>query len=393
MTQKFNFDEPVERRGTGCCKWDDAQPGVIPLWVADMDFRSAPAVIEALRRRVEHGVFGYERVPPAWYEALTGWFERRHGWRIDPETVTPTTSVVAAIAAILRAKTVPGDAVAILSPAYNCFYRAIKNAGCTVAEASLLEGPNGWEIDFERLEAVVADPKVKVMLFCSPHNPVGRVWTADEIRRVEEIVRRAGVLFVSDEIHGDFVLGDRPHVPAATIPEVDRKNLVVLTSPSKTFNLAGAGAAVIVTEDPALRGDIAMALNRNECLGVNVFGVSADIAAWTEGDEWFDALLDYLRENERAARALLERELPECRLSKLEGTYLMWADLRKCLPGADVDGLSFEWRASHGVWVAHGGNYGDDGRGFVRINIATRRAVLLEGLERLVRAVRDSAAK
>lgn len=197
----FNFDEPTERRGTGSYKWESADADVIPLWVADMDFRTAPCIIEALSDRVRHGVFGYEKVPDAWYEALQGWFARRHGWQIRREEVLCTTGVVPAVSAVIKAFTRPGDGVALMTPAYNCFFSSIRNNGCFAAETSLLMGDAGWTIDFAALEKTLADPRVKVLLFCSPHNPVSRVWTADEIRRTAQIAHQAGVLFVCDEIH------------------------------------------------------------------------------------------------------------------------------------------------------------------------------------------------
>lgn len=337
----FNFDEPTERRGTGSYKWDSADADVIPLWVADMDFRTAPCIIEALGDRVRHGVFGYEKVPDAWYEALQGWFARRHGWEIRREEVLCTTGVVPAVSAVIKAFTRPGDGVALLTPAYNCFFSSIRNNGCFAAETALIEGDAGWTIDFAALEKTLADPRVKVLLFCSPHNPAGRVWTADEIRRTAQIAHQA-------------------------------------------FNLAGAGIAAIIAANPKVRAKIDRAVNDNECCDVNVFGVAADIAAWNQGEAWLEALLSYLQGNLDAAQAFFAEKLPLCRLSKLEGTYLLWADMRPML-GADLDteALCESLKTHEKVWAAAGSHYGRDGEGFVRINIATQRALLLEGLTRL----------
>lgn len=349
----FNFDEPTERRDTGSYKWDSADADVIPLWVADMDFRTAPCIIDALSDRVRHGVFGYEKVPDAWYEALQGWFARRHGWQIRREEVLCTTGVVPAVSAVIKAFTRPGDGVALMTPAYNCFFSSIRNNGCFAAETALLMGNAGWTIDFAALEKTLADPRVKVFLFCSPHNPVGRVWTADEIRRTAQIAHQAGVLFVCDEIHGEFVFGGSRYLPAAQVEGVDPLRTVILTSPTKTFNLAGAGIAAI-------------------------------IAAWNQGEAWLEALLSYLQGNLDAAQAFFAEKLPLCRLSKLEGTYLLWADMRPML-GADLDTDAFceSLKTHEKVWAAAGSHYGRDGEGFVRINIATQRALLLEGLTRL----------
>ena len=380
----FNFDEPTERRGTGSYKWDSADADVIPLWVADMDFRTAPCIIEALSDRVRHGVFGYEKVPDAWYEALERWFARRHGWQIRLEEVLCTTGVVPAVSAVIKAFTRPGDGVALMTPAYNCFFSSIRNNGCFAAETALLMGDACWTIDFAALEKTLADPRVKVLLFCSPHNPVGRVWTADEIRRTAQIAHQAGVLFVCDEIHGEFVFGGSRYLPAAQVEGVDPLRTVILTSPTKTFNLAGAGIAAIIAADPKVRAKIDRAINDNECCDVNVFGVAADIAAWNQGEEWLEALLSYLQGNLAAAQAFFAEKLPLCRLSKLEGTYLLWADMRPML-GADLDTDAFceSLKTHEKVWAAAGSHYGRDGEGFVRINIATQRALLLEGLTRL----------
>lgn len=303
----FNFDEPTERRGTGSYKWDSADADVIPLWVADMDFRTAPCIIDALSDRVRHGVFGYEKVPDAWYEALQGWFARRHGWQIRREEVLCTTGVVPAVSAVIKAFTRPGDGVALMTPAYNCFFSSIRNNGCFAAETALLMGNAGWTIDFAALEKTLADPRVKVFLFCSPHNPVGRVWTADEIRRTAQIAHQAGVLFVCDEIHGEFVFGGSRYLPAAQVEGVDPLRTVILTSPTKTFNLAGAGIAAIIAAGPKVRAKIDRAINNNECCDVNVFGVAADIAAWNQGEEWLEALLSYLQGNLAAAQAFLPK--------------------------------------------------------------------------------------
>ena len=380
----FNFDEPTERRDTGSYKWDSADADVIPLWVADMDFRTAPCIIDALSDRVRHGVFGYEKVPDAWYEALQGWFARRHGWQIRREEVLCTTGVVPAVSAVIKAFTRPGDGVALMTPAYNCFFSSIRNNGCFAAETALLMGNAGWTIDFAALEKTLADPRVKVFLFCSPHNPVGRVWTADEIRRTAQIAHQAGVLFVCDEIHGEFVFGGSRYLPAAQVEGVDPLRTVILTSPTKTFNLAGAGIAAIIAADPKVRAKIDRAVNDNECCDVNVFGVAADIAAWNQGEAWLEALLYYLQGNLDAAQAFFAEKLPLCRLSKLEGTYLLWADMRPML-GADLDTDAFceSLKTHEKVWAAAGSHYGRDGEGFVRINIATQRALLLEGLTRL----------
>ena len=236
--KNYDFDEIVPRRGTNCAKWDSTAEGVLPMWIADMDFRTAPAVIDALRRRTEHGIFGYTHIPQAYYDALCGWFSRRYGWTIDPQTVLYTSGVVPAVSVTLKAMTRPGDRVLVLTPVYNCFFSSIRNLECEAAEVPLVATPDGYRIDFEALERAAADPAATVMLLCNPHNPGGRVWTHDELRRIGDICLCHGVFVVSDEIHCDLTFGRR-YTPYATLGEEFARRSVSLVSPTKSFNIAG----------------------------------------------------------------------------------------------------------------------------------------------------------
>lgn len=237
---EYDFDTVIPRRGTDSCKWDTpAQEDVLPMWVADMDFRTAPAVIEALQRRVAHGIFGYTKVPDAYYNAVEGWFARRHGWRIDRRWIVCTTGVVPALSAVIKALTKPGDRVIVQTPAYNCFFSSIRNNGCELSSNGLSYRGGRYTVDFEDLEAKAADPKAKLLLLCNPHNPVGRVWTPEELRRMGEICLRHGVLVVADEIHCELTYDGHDYTPFASLSEEFLRHSVTCNSPSKAFNLAG----------------------------------------------------------------------------------------------------------------------------------------------------------
>lgn len=376
------FDEVVGRRGSGSYKWDSSDDAeIIPLWVADMDFRVAPVIIEALRRRVSHGVFGYTLVGDEYYEALTRWFERRHNYKFDRANVIYTSGVVPAISAILKALTSPGDGVIVQTPVYNCFFSSIRNNGCRLVENPLVrvdisEHEFTYRMDFDNLEAVAAADDVKVLLLCNPHNPAGRAWTADELERVADVCNRHGVRVVSDEIHCELTMPGYTHVAYGNID----RNAIVCVSPSKGFNTAGLQIANIVCPDADTRAAVDRAININEVCDVNPFGVEALKAAYTdEGAAWLDELRDYLWENYLYARDFLRKELPDCPMARLEATYLPWVDVESL--GIPAERLEEMLKSEAKVWVNCGEMYGRGG--YIRLNIACPREVLAEGLRRM----------
>ena len=270
----YDFDEIIPRRNTRSYKWDSTDDDrVLPLWVADMDFRTAQPVVDALARRVQHGIFGYVRVPDEYYAAVTGWFARRHGWHIEREWIVYTSGVVPALSVIIKALTHPGDGVVVQTPVYNCFFSSIRNNGCRVVTNPLLYEANTYRIDFDDLERKTADPSVKLMLLCNPHNPAGRAWSRDELRRIGEICRHNGVKVVADEIHCELVYPGHTYTPFASIDESLLQNSITCLSPSKAFNLAGLQIANIVSCDEAVRQAIDRAININEVCDVNPFGI------------------------------------------------------------------------------------------------------------------------
>ena len=376
---KYNFDEIIERRGTNCVKWDESPSAdTIPLWVADMDFRVAPAIQEALQRRVEHGVFGYNIVPESYYQAVISWFQRRHQWTISREDILYTTAVVPAMSVVIKALTMPGEKVLILSPAYNCFFSSIRNNGCEVLESPLKHVDDTFEVDWQDFEAKCADEKTTLFLLCNPHNPCGRVWKREELHRMSDICRQHGVAVVSDEIHCELVMPGHTFVPFGTVTD----ECVVMNSPSKSFNTAGLQIANIITANATWRRRIDRAININEVCDVNPFGIVALQAAYNESEDWIDELNEYLWGNYLALCQFFAEHLPQFTVCKLEGTYLPWVDVSAL--GIPVDQLCDRLLTEGKVWVNPGTMYGPEtGKGYIRINIACPRSQLMEGLRRI----------
>ena len=384
---KYDFDKTIDRRATNSYKWDSAPEGVLPMWVADMDFRTAPAIIDALQKRVAHGIFGYTRVPDAYYDAVTSWFSRRHGWDIDREWIIYTSGVVPAVSAVIKALTVPGDKVIVQTPVYNCFFSSIRNNGCEIVSNPLRRTADTYEMDFDALERCAADPRAKVMLLCNPHNPAGRVWTPDELTRLGNICLRNGVTVVADEIHCELVYQGFKYTPFASLSDAFLHRSVTCVSPSKAFNIAGLQIANIVAFDNDLRSRIDKAININEVCDVNPFGVAATIAAYNEGEEWLNQLVDSLHGNYEAMAEFCRRELPEFPITRLEGTYLVWMDCSSL--GRPSDALEHALLDDARLWLNAGTMYRAEGEGYMRWNIACPRSVMLDGLNRFLNFVRS----
>lgn len=382
MTQ-YNFDKLTQRRGTNSYKWDETDdPNVIPVWVADMDFETAPCIVKALQERVAHGIFGYTFVPESYYEAVINWFSRRHGWRIDRSWIEYTSGVVPALSATIKALTQPGDKVLVQTPVYNCFFSSIRNNGCEIVESPLLHSANTYVINFVDLEQKLSDPAVKLFILCNPHNPAGRVWTADELRHINDLCLRHNVRVVSDEIHCELTMPGYTYTPFASVSEASLNNSVTLNSPSKSFNTAGLQIANIISNDAAIRRRINRAININEVCDVNPFGVIALQAAYNEGEAWLEALKAYLYANYVALQSFFAEQLPQLPVTKLEGTYLVWVDISAT--GLDADSLTDRLLHEAKVMVNSGTMYGREaGKHFIRINIACPKARLMEVLTRM----------
>lgn len=390
---KFHFDELIDRRGTSCVKWDESPSAdVIPMWVADMDFPVAPAIHEAIKKRAEHSIFGYTIVEEDYYEAVISWFLRRHQWTIQREEILYTTGVIPAMSCAIKALTMPGEKVLILSPDYNCFFSSIRNNGCEVSETILVKDGVSFVVDWEDFEQRCADEKTTVFLLCNPHNPTGRVWSKEELERMNTICMKYGVKVISDEIHGELIMPGYLFQPFATVNDACRQNSVILNSPSKSFNIAGLQTANIICSQPEWRRRIDRAINIHEVCDLNPFGPIALKAAYNESEEWIDELNQYLWDNYQALCQFFEKELPLCKVTQLEGTYLVWLDVTRY--SNDVEKLCDDLLTRGKVWVNPGTMYGaESGKGYIRINIACPRSRMMEGLERIKETINHETKK
>lgn len=389
----FDFDKIVERRGTDCVKWDEAEEGVLPMWVADMDFETAPCVKEAVISRARHGVYAYNFIPQSFYDAITWWNSHRHGWAPRREWMIYTSGVVPAFSAIIQALVRPDEAVLFFTPAYNCFFSSVRNNGSRAVEFPLTWMPEDecYSIDFDALENAIATERPRLFLFCNPHNPSGRVWTLDELRRVAELCRRYDVILLSDEVHCEFVdpqLG-HPYHPAAPIAEEAGCQWVIANAPNKAFNIAGLMAAYIITPFDDLRRRIDRTININEICDINCFSFVALQAAYTpDGEAWLDALVTYIYDNYRLFRNMMKSAFPDLPIAPLEGTYLAWMDV-SAFPLTSNE-ISAHLRAKHKVWINGGEMYGQ--QGFMRINLATQRSRVEEGTRRIIAGLKELMA-
>ena len=379
---KYNFDEIIPRRNTYSIKWDAAtDANVLPMWVADMDFRTAPAVIQALENRARHGIFGYVKTPDKYYKTVTAWFQKRHNLKIETGHILPTTGVIPALSAIIKSLTAPGDKILIQTPVYNCFFTVIQNNGCEIVANSLLYENGTYRIDFDDLEKKAADPQVKLLLLCNPHNPAGRVWTPQELTRLGEICLRNNVRVIADEIHCELVSPGHRYTPFASLSQEFLQHSVTCTSPSKAFNLAGLQVANIFAADEETRNKIDRTLHSYEASALNSFAVEGLIAAYADSEEWLEELNRYLYANYLHLKDFFNRHLPQYPVLPLEGTYLVWVDCSAS--GQTSDEIARALLEHEKLWINPGSMYGSEGKHFIRINIACPRALLTEGLEKL----------
>lgn len=382
ISMKYNFDEIISRRGTDSYKWDTATSNdILPMWVADMDFRTAPPIIDALQKRVKHGIFGYTKVPSRYYESITGWFNKQHNFPILKDWLLFTTGVVPALSAIIKALTKPGDKVIVQTPVYNCFFSSIRNNGCLIETNQLLYNNQTYTINFDDLEQKTADPATRLLLLCNPHNPVGRVWTREELQRIGEICIRNHVTVISDKIHCDLVYAGHTHIPFGSISREFLQNSVTCTAPSKTFNLAGLQCANILATDSTVKARIDKALNIHEVCEINSFAIEALIAAYNEGEEWLEELKQYLYNNYLYLTHFFRQHLPHLHVLPLEATYLVWVDCT-ALRQTSAE-IAHTLLNNQHLWINEGALYGEAGEGFIRINIATQHENLRKGLEKI----------
>ena len=381
----YDFEKPVDRRNTHSLKWD-VRENELPMWVADMDFQTAPEIREAIQKRVVHGVFGYSVVPEEWYQAYMGWWGRRHGFSMEKDWLIFCTGVVPAISSMVRKLTTVGENVLIQTPVYNIFFNSIVNNGRNVVESPLRYDGNTYQMDFEDLEGKLSDPQTTLMILCNPHNPVGRIWNREELGRVGELCRKYHVTVIFDEIHCDLTAPGQEYIPFASVSENCRNNSITCIAPTKAFNLAGLQTAAVVVPDPNMRHKVWRGLNTDEVAEPNSFAVEAAVAAFTEGEAWLDALREYIQENKNFVENYLKKEVPQIRPVSSQATYLVWLDCR------NMQGCATEFtqylREHTGLYLSEGRQYGESGSSFIRMNIACSRRRLEDGLSRLAEGAR-----
>ena len=380
----YDFDTVIDRRGTDASKWDVAD-GELPMWVADMDFPTAPEIREALEKRLANGIFGYTDVSPAWREAYAGWWKKRHGLTMDRDALIFVTGVVPAISSIVRKLTTPGENVLIQTPVYNIFFNSILNNGCRVAENPLLYDGRAYAMDLAGLEERMADPQTNLMILCNPHNPVGKIWDRETLAAVGELAKRYHVTVIADEIHCDLTAPGRDYIPFASVSETCREVSITLVAPTKAFNLAGLQTAAAYVPDPVLRHKVWRAFNTDEIAEPNAFATVAATAAFSEGGAWLDELREYLWENRRSVAETLAKELPEVFVVDGEATYLLWIDVSAL--GGDSREIADFLRAQTGLFLSNGVQYGTGGEHHLRMNIACPRVMCGDGVQRLLKGL------
>lgn len=378
------FDEIVDRRNTESYKWD-VKENELPMWVADMDFKTAPCVIDTLSKRVSHGVFGYSVVPDEWYEAYIGWWKRRHSFEIEKEWLIYTTGIVPAISSIVRKVTTVAENVVVITPAYNIFFNSIYNNGRNILESQLVYKNGKYSIDFDDLEEKCKDPQSALLILCNPHNPTGIIWDKDTLIRIGEICSRNNVTVLSDEIHCDIAIPGKEYVPFASASSACKDISITCISPTKAFNIAGLQTAAVCVPNPILRHKVWRGLNTDEVAEGNVFACDVAISAFNEGEDWLNELNDYLAENRFTAEKYIEENIPKIKAVKGEATYLLWIDCS--MLGKTSDVLAEEIRKLTGLYLSEGCEYKGDGRNFLRMNLACPKSRLEDGLERLKKAI------
>lgn len=382
---KYDFDSITDRSGTYALKWD-VSDNELPMWVADMDFRTAPEIITALTERAQHGIFGYTDIPDEWYEAYISWWKERHGIEYKKSQLIFSTGVIPIISSCVRKLTTPAENVLIMTPVYNIFFNCIRNNGRNIVQFPLDYDGSSYSIDMKKLEEKLADPQTTLMLLCNPHNPVGKIWDRDTLAKIGELAYDNGVTVISDEIHCDITDPGRSYVPFASVSEKCRENCVVCISPTKAFNLAGIQTSAAVVPDSRLRHKVWRALNTDEVAEPNAFAVQAAVTAFNKGGQWLDELRDYLYSNKQIAADFIKKELPEIKLISSEATYLLWLDCSAVTNDSSV--LAAHIRSKTGLFLSKGKQYGIGGERFLRMNIACPSEMLKDGLNRLRNGIR-----
>ena len=382
---KYDFDTVYDRRSTDSVKWNVGE-NELPMWVADMDFKTAPEIIEALTKRAENGIFGYTDLKDDWYNAYIDWWNRRHGLKMERGGLMFCTGVVAAISSIVRKLTTPNENVVIQTPVYNIFFNSIINNGCRVLENRLVYDGEAYSVDFDDLEAKLSDPQTTLMILCNPQNPVGKIWDRETLAKIGALCVKHNVVVISDEIHCDITEPGRDYVPFLSVSDDCRKAGIMCMAPTKTFNLAGIQSAAIYVPDKNLCHKVSRGINTDEVAEPNAFAAVGAIAAFEHGEPWLTELRAYISENRKITEEFIKNEIPEISLVKGEATYLLWLDISKVGKSREVAPFL---RKVTGLFITAGCHYGECGDGFLRMNVACPKTLLYDGLNRLKKGIKE----
>ena len=382
--KKFDFDVVTDRRNSGSMKWNVSE-NELPMWVADMDFPTAPAVRREIERIAAFGVFGYKEVPDEWYSAICDWWKDRHGLFIDRSWLCFCTGVIPAITSMVKRLSEVGDNVALFTPVYDIFFHSVENTGRHVLECPLAFSGGRYFIDFNDLDRKLSLPTTSLLILCNPHNPIGKIWDIDTLKRIGDICAAHGVKVISDEIHCDLTAPGKGYIPFASASDVCKNISVTCISASKAFNLAGLQSAAVFAADPVIRNVVVRGLNSDEVAEPNAFACEGAIAAFTRGGEWLDSLREYLSENREILTDYVKKNIPDISVVDQDATYLVWADVSKITDDAEI--LCDSLRKTTGLFITPGGQYRGNGKTFIRINVACPKSVLFDGLKRLFSGV------
>jgi len=382
---KYDFDTPVERRNTGCYKWDIIGKDELPMWVADMDFRTAPEILDAMKKRLDHGVFGYNIMPDEWYDSYISWWRRRHGLVFSKDELIFCTGVITALSSVIRKLSTPAEKILIQTPVYNHFMTSILNNGRNIVTNELVYSNGKYSIDFEDLEKKLSDRQTTMMILCNPQNPTGNIWTKEELAKIGALCKKYNVIVLSDEIHCDVTTPGFQYTPFASVDDVCKYNSVTFVAPTKAFNLAGLQTSAVIVYNEFLKNKIDRAFNTDEVAEPNTFAVTAAVSAFTDGEAWLEEMRAYVAENRKVVADFLKSELPSLHLVESNATYLLWIDCSAAYAGNVVPAEHI--RKTSGLYVIGGKTYGDMSEKFIRMNIACPRSLLLDGLRRLKAAI------
>ncbi len=383
---KYNFDEIIDRRDTASIKWnpeEEKDGKLLPMWIADMDFKTAPEIIEDLEKRVKHGIYGYFKLEEEFYQSIINWVKNRHGWNIKKEWIVITPGVVSGLNISVNEFIEKGEGVIVQPPIYPPFYKVIENSEALALNNELIRVDGKYKMNFEELE--LQAKHAKMLILCSPHNPTGRVWKKEELDKLVEICEKNNLLLVSDEVHSDLIIGDNKHIPVASISSRIENNSITFISPSKTFNLAGLSTSIGIIANKDIRNRFVENMEKNKIPGTNTFGKLSLQSAYEKGEDWLEELLIYIEGNMDYAVKYIEDNIPEIKIEKPEGMYLMWLDFRELkMDQARLNKILIE---EGKILLNDGSTYGYGGNGYFRLNIACPREILKNGLDRIKKSV------